>query len=440
MRRFTRYKTCLILGLALAFNCQANDLMSAYRMAEVSDPVYQQAIAAYKATLEAKPQARAVLLPQLNLSANTASNDQDISTGSGFGSSGEIGFNSHGYSLDLTQPIYRRARFLSLEQTDSQIDQAQAELDAALQDLMIRVAARYFDVLAAIDNLRFAEAEKKSLARQLEQANQRFEVGLTAITDVQEAQAGYDRAVANVILAENAIDNAREALLEITGEYLPALAPLGDKVPLVKPAPDSIEDWASISREQNLLVTAARYQLETARQEIDIQRSGHYPTLDLFANKGFNSAGGRFGGTQTHSTAVGIELNVPIFQGGLVNSRTREATHLYKQAQQQLEQQFRSAQRDTRESYLGVISGISQVKALKQTVKSSQTALEATLAGFEVGTRTAVDVVASERVTFQAKRDYSRARYDYILNTLRLKRAAGTLSPDDLRTINNWLE
>jgi len=439
LRRFTRYKICLIPGLALAINCQANDLFSAYRMAEVSDPVYQEAIASYKATLESKPQARAALLPQINFNANTASNDQDISTAN-IGTSGKVGFNTHGYSLDLTQPIFHRARFLSLEQTDSQISQAQAELDAALQDLIIRVAERYFDVLAAIDNLRFAESEKKSLGRQLEQANQRFEVGLTAITDVQEAQAGFDRAVANVILAENTIDNAREALREITGEYLPAIAPLGEEVPLVRPDPDNIEEWSNISREQNLLVEAARHQLETARQEIDIQRSGHYPTLDLFANKGFDSSGGRFGGVQIHSDAIGIELNVPIFQGGLVTSQTREATHLYERAQQLLEQQFRSAQRDTRDSYLDVISGISQVKALKQTVKSSQTALEATLAGFEVGTRTAVDVVASERVTFQAKRDYARARYDYLLNTLRLKRAAGTLSPDDLSKINNWLE
>lgn len=418
----------------------AADIVEIYNLAEGSDPVYRQAQASYQATLETRPQARSQLLPQVSLNANTSSNDQDISTSSGFGGSGEIGFNSHGYSLDISQPVFHFDRWLNLKQADSIIQQAQADLDSALQDLIVRVAERYFNVLAAQDNLDFARAEKTALARQLEQAQQRFEVGLTAITDVQEAQAGYDRSVANEILAENEIDNTREALREITGDYIIQLAPLGESMPLVKPQPAVIEDWTELSQEQNLQVIAAKNRLEAARQEIKIQQSGHLPTLDLVASKGFNSSGGRFGGTQTHSEAIGLELSVPLFQGGLVNSQTREARHLYDQALEQLEQQFRQAQRQTRESYLGVISGISQVKALNQSVISSESALQATEAGFEVGTRTAVDVVASQRVLLQAKRDYARARYDYLLNTLRLKQAAGTLAPEDLNEINKWLE
>ena len=429
---------CITLAFLVCKNTVAADLVEVYQMAEASDPVYRQSVAAYEATLEAKPQARALLLPTVSLSANTVTNDQNISTATGT-SPGEVSFNSHGYSLDISQPVFRYDRYLSLQQADLQIQQAQAELDASLQDLIIRVAERYFEALAAVDNLNFVRAEKTSLGRQLEQAKQRFEVGLIAITDVHEAQAGYDQSVANEILAENLIDNTHEGLREVTGNYITDLASLGDTMPLVTPQPDVIEEWTQVSQQQNLQVIAAKSQLENARQEIKIQQSGHLPTLDIVANKGYSSSGGRFGGAQIHSTAIGLELNVPLFEGGLVNSRTREAHSLYNQVFQQLEEAYRAAQRQTREAYLGVISGISQVKALTQSVISSESALEATQAGFEVGTRTTVDVVASQRALLQSKRDYARARYDYILNTLRLKQAAGTLTPEDLHKINSWL-
>lgn len=417
----------------------AADLSDVYDMSLANDPQYKQAQSSFQATLETKPQARALLFPEVSLSANTASNDQDIDTAN-FGASGEVDFNSHGYSLDLKQPIFHYDRFLGLSQADSQIQQAQAELDFAHQDLIIRVSERYFNVLAAMDNLEFVRGEKRSLSRQLEQANQRFEVGLTAITDVQEAKAGYDRAVANEISAENLLDNTREALREVTGEYIEILSPLSEAMTLVEPTPNEIETWTEISREQNLQVIATKYSLETTRKEIEIQRAGHLPTVDLVANHGFNSTGGRFGGTDVDFTAIGLELNMPIFEGGAVNSRVRESEHRYNEAMQRLEQQYRAAQRETREAYLGVISGISQVNALKQALISTETALQATQAGFEVGTRTAVDVVASERATLEAKRDYARARYNYIGDSLQLKRAAGTLSPDDIDKINSWLD
>lgn len=441
MRRlcFSLFKMLCCLSICTT-SAGAVDLVQVYAQAETSDPPYKQAVAAYHAVREAKPQAWAQLMPVLSLNAHTATNDQDISTAGGVGVSGEVSFNTHGYSLDISQPVFRYDRFLALGQADSQIQQAEAQLNAAQQDLIIRVSERYFEVLAAIDNLDFVRAEKISLQRQLEQARQLFEVGLTAITDVQEAQAGYDRSVANEILAENAIDNAREALFEITGEYQTGLTPLGENMPLVSPQPEIIEEWSRISQEQNMRVIASRHELETARQAIKVQQSGHLPTLDIVASKGYESSGGRFGGTQVDATSIGLELNMPLFQGGLVNSRTREARHLYDQALERLEQQFRAAQRQTREAYLGVVSGVSQVKALDQAVTSSRTALLATEAGFEVGTRTAVDVVASQGVLLQSKREYARARYDYILNTLRLKQAAGTLAPEDLKEINSWLE
>lgn len=416
----------------------AADLVEIFQQAESNDPQFRQVLATHRATLEILPQARALLYPSVSLTANTRSNDQDITAG--FGSSGEIGFNSHGYSLDLAQPLFRRDRYLALAQTESRIQQSVANVESARQDLIIRVADRYFNALRALDNIEFAQAEEIALKRQLEQAEQRFEVGLIAITDVQEAKAGHDRSIADQILAENRLDNAIEALREVTGEYTKQFSKLTESMPLVTPEPNQIDEWTSQTLEQNLNIVAARQEAETARQDIEIKKSGHYPTLDLVAQHGYNSSGGRFGGTQTKNTSVGLEFSVPIFQGGLVTSQTRQAYENYEASMQSLEQARRLAQRQTREAYLGVISGISQVKALKQAVVSSETALQATEAGFEVGTRTAVDIVASQRSTLQARRDYSSARYDYLLDTLRLKQAAGTLSVEDLKIINTWLE
>ena len=226
-----------------SFNVVAMDLTEVYKLAETNDPIYRQVVFSYLATRESKPQARALLLPSANLSANTFDNDQTISS-TGFGASGDANFNSHGYNFDVTQPIFRWDRYLSLKQTDSLIQQAEVEKLSAQQELIIRVSIAYFTVLAAMDNIEFTKAETKSLSRQLEQANQRFEVGLTAITDVHEAQAGFDRATADDILAENLLDNARENLREITGEYINELASLGISMPLVSPEPNDINQWS----------------------------------------------------------------------------------------------------------------------------------------------------------------------------------------------------
>ncbi|MBI2993865.1 MAG: TolC family outer membrane protein [Gammaproteobacteria bacterium] len=439
----TKRRCCAFLAFLLAGvipQSHAADLMEVYALAVDSDPTFRRVAAAKRAVLELRPQALAQLLPSLNGTANTFENDQDISSAFIVGGQGsELNFNSHGYSLNLTQPIFRRDRFLRYRQAGSQIKQADAELMAAQEDLIVRVAERYFLVLGTMDNLEFAQAEKRSLGRQLEQARQRFDVGLTAITDVQEAQAGYDRAVAQEIEAVNLLDGARERLREVIGQYLTELLILGEKMPLLAPDPQDIDQWTETALTQNLDVTAATHAVDVARQEISVQSSGHFPTLDLQARGGYDKTGGRFSDTKIHSTAVGIELNVPIYQGGFVSSKTREAQQRLDERLEVLEFTRRTAQRTTRESYLSVISGISQVEALKQALVSTETALEATQAGFDVGTRTAVDVVAAERATLQARRDYARARYDYLLNTLRLRQAAGTLSDQDLSHVNGWL-
>jgi outer membrane protein len=422
----------------ISCNAGALDLLEVYTLAETNDPIYRQSVSSTMATQESKPQALSQLLPSASLTANTFNNEQSIG-GSAFGDSGDVNFNSHGYTVSVAQPLFRWDRYLSLKQTDSIIQQAEAEQLSAQQELIIRVAEVYFEVLSAIDNVEFAKAETKSLSRQLEQANQRFEVGLTAITDVHEAHAGFDRATADEIQANNLLDNAEENLREITGEYVTELANLGDSMPLVSPDPNDIDQWTKIAESQNMDIIATKHSLESSRQEIKIQKSEHLPTLDLVANHGYNVTGGRFGEFKLRETEVGLELNVPIFQGGLVLSKSKEARYLYDESRQELEQAFRAAQRETRQAYLGIISGISRVTALKQAVVSSETALKATETGFEVGTRTAVDVVASERTTLNAKRNHARARYDYLLDSLRLKKAAGTLSPDDLKQISVWL-
>ena len=418
----------------------SEDLMNVFKLSQENDPAYLQAKAEYHATIEIRPQALSRLLPAITLTAETIRNEQDVSVDGNFvGGAGNFVFNSHGYAINLNQPIFRVDRFIALQQASSEIKQAEAELFQAQQELIIRIAERYFDVLASIDNLEFAQAEVKSLGRQLDQANQRFEVGLSAITDVTEAQAGYDLAMAREIQAQNAIDNAREAVRELTGQYILDFETLGKSMPLVSPEPAEIKDWTDTALDQNMAIKAANFAADAAQKEINVQRSGHLPTLDIVASKRYDSTGGRFGGNRTHATAIGLQLNMPIYAGGSVNSQVRQAYENYNSAIHSLEQARRAAQRLTREAYLGVISGISQVNALNQAVISSETALEATEAGFDVGTRTAVDVVASQRATSEARRDFSRARYGYILDSLRLKQAAGTLSLEDLQIVNVWL-
>ncbi|MGH8514675.1 MAG: TolC family outer membrane protein, partial [Gammaproteobacteria bacterium] len=352
------------------------------------------------------------------------------------------------YTLRLTQPVFRYDRWVQLRQAGTRIQQAAAEVDAARQDLEVRVSERYFEVLAAQDELVFSRAAKNALQRQLDQTKLRFEVGIIAITDVQEAQAGYDLAVAQEILALNQIDNAHDALREITGTYHKELDALTKEIPLILPSPADIEQWTAKALAQNLRISAANFASQTAHQEIRRQQAGHLPTLDLVGSLGTGvidgpfrqipDLSGRFA-QDTDLSAIGVELNVPIFEGGIVVSRTHEAQHRYTQALEKVERQKRAAQRQARDAYLGVVAGISRVKALKQAVVSNETLVEASEAGFEVGTRTTVDVVAAQRELFRARRDYSRARYDYILDTLRLKRASSTLAPADLAKISAWL-
>ncbi len=434
----------LLAGISLLAGATAvhgADLWRVFQIATESDPQLAAAAASFQAAQEVKPQSRAALLPQLNAGASWSRTDQEVFE-SNSGETGRTDFDTKGYSLTLNQALFRYGSWVQYQQADSIIEQARAQFGSAEQGLALRVSQAYFNVLAARDNLQFARAEKTATQQQLRQTEQRFEVGLSAITDVHEARAGYDAAVAQEIAAQNELDVAREALREITGMSFETLAPLQEEIPLVSPEPTDIDAWVSTAVNHNLELLAAAAVAKFRDQEIKNAKSDYYPTLDLQAqhNRSDNTDAPAplFGEVQERNT-VTLQLSVPLYQGGLTSSRVREAHALYNQAREELEQQRRATISQTRQAYLNVVAGISQVKAREQAMASAQTALEATQAGFEVGTRTAVDVLDAQRELFRAKRDYAQARYDYILSTLNLKQAAGTLSPEDVRAVNGWL-
>ncbi len=429
----------LLIGSLLAMLCgqaQADDLVSTYQLALDSDPQYQAAVEAHRAALEVIPQSRAALLPNIAITGDVSRNRFDQRNG------GDTSYSTNQtYSVGLRQALYQRERFLQLEQADNRVVQADAQLVAAQQNLLLRVATRYFLVLGAQDNVAFVEADKEAIARTLDQAQQRFDVGLAAITDTLEAQARYDIAVSDAINAERLLDDTREALRELTGELPLAPEVLKAEIPLITPEPVDQDAWVAAALEQNPLVLAARAATEVAKQEIQVQNSGHYPSLDMVADYSYRDT--EFGGftpLERNDSAIGLQLSLPLYEGGLVSSQTRQSRYQYNQAREEQEKQRRATERQTRDNYRGIISGISKVSALKNAVISNEKAVEAAETGFEVGTRAVVDVLDAQRELLRARRDHARSRYDYLLDTLRLKQAAGILHETDLVQINNWLE
>ena len=477
-----RKKSVLIVcGVALALlgsAARSENLLDVYQAAVKSDPLIREAEARRLAALEAKPQARGLLFPQISVGgdAYTASADTqgfqrqfrevvDPLTGESSVVAVSVPYTNStdtdslwSYDAQLTQTLFRWDQWQRLKQADSQVALAEANYRAAQQDLMVRVSTRYFDVLAADDTLAAAQATLEAVNRQLEQAEKRFEVGLIAITDVQEARAAHDSATAGVIAAKRALASAQEFLRELTGEaYAQLVKPL-EEMPLDQPQPFDEQAWVDQALEQNLNVVAARLGVDIAKTNVKIAQSGHMPTLDFYARYGESASDAESltrvpaefqdpnlppqsfpADLDRTDDRVGIRLNIPIFTGGVTRSQVREQTYLHRAERERLEGAVRGAERQTRDSYLGVLAEKARVTALKQAVKSNQTALEATEAGFEVGTRTTVDVLDARRRLFEAQRDYSRSRYDYLINLVRLKSAAGVLAPQDLTAINGFL-
>ena len=438
-------------------------LLEVYQQALQSDPRIHEAEALRLAALEAEPQARGVYLPQIDFTGDWTKTNSDgsgtfnqfIETPPGSGNlevlpvpfTSETRDETTRWQFTLRQTIFRWDQIVGLRRADKTVAKAEADREFAQQDLVIRVGQTYFDVLGAEDRLTSTHANRQAIARQLEQAKQRFEVGLIAITDVQESQAAYDQAVADEIAAKRVLATAREFLREITGEYVTNLSAPGEEFPLRAPDPASEREWVDLALGQNLALVSSRLDEQLARDEISFRRNGHYPTVDLVANAGNRSSeaeqdtGLGFLDTEQDfdSDSIGIQVTVPIFAGGSVSSRVREAIYLHRAAREQLQRVTRETERQTRDAYLGVMAEMARVEALEQAVESSRTALEATQAGFDVGTRTIVDVLDSQFALYRSITLFYQARYDYLMNALRLKQAAGNLQIQDLEKIDQML-
>jgi outer membrane protein len=436
--KITKRLIPLLLFFALPV-LQAQDLMAVYQLAVQNDPQLQAAKEQLAAARETKNLARSQLLPTIGVRAGYDAVRQDIKS-SPFGNTGVSSFNDGSLGLNLTQPLYRRDFLVQLKQADSTIAQAEAQYASAQIDLMVRSTTAYFDILSAVDDLRVAIAEREANGRQLEQARQRFDVGLIAITDVHEAQAAHDLARASEIAAENSLDNAWEALLEIIGPQPQGdLAKLGDALELNPPTPNDLQTWSDTAQQQNFDILASSSNLESVRQDIEVSRSGHYPTLDLVGGYNLSRTDNDFG-SESDTAIIGLELALPLYTGGAVSSRTEQARANYRAAQQNLDQTRRAVNRQVRDAFRGVLSTISRVEALKAATVSAKSALDSTQAGYEVGTRTIVDVLTVQRNLFSSQRDYLGSRYEYILNALALKSAAGNLTVSDLQRANSKLE
>lgn len=427
------------------------DLMEIYQLAVENDPAIAEARANRNAAKQAWPQARADVLPQLSLSASYSDSTQERFVNE----AGQVPLppsESTGetttYSLSLRQTVFNWAQFQALGRAQAEVAAAEAEYEAALQDLVIRTAETYFELLAALDQLASARANERAIQRQRDRAERRFEVGLVAITDVQEARAAYDQAVADRIAAERSVNLNREMMREIIGIYPGEIqAPIED-MGLQLPDPADPAAWVNQAKEGNLNVAAARFNLQAAEKRLAATRAGHYPTLDLEAGLQDSESTGRTtvqGQTaaedlrETESTNIQLTLNIPLFSGGRVSSQTSEARSLMLAQTSAVERLRRQAERETRDAYLGVISERSRVRALAQAVESSETALASTQAGFEVGTRTTVDVLDARRSLFEAQTSYARSKYDFLLNKLRLRAAVGSLGAQDIEEINALL-
>lgn len=460
----------LVGGLLGTQAVLADNLLQVYEKAVLSDPAIREAEANRLATQEGKPIARGALLPQITGSYNWQ--QADARGSSTFGQAIDPDndpntppiiailnrrFNSarsetNNWTLNLNQSVFDWAEWVQLGQADRQATQADVEYQAAQQELMVRVSEAYFNVLAAEDTLTSEQGTKESIGRQLEQAQKRFEVGLIAITDVEEAQAAYDRAVAAEILAKRNVANTKEALRTIVDEVPADLTRLPEEIPLAAPVPADENVWVDTALKQNRNVLAAQIDTAIAKGNVSLARTGHFPTITFVAalsdadTTGSQRTG--FAGEQllrfpsdnsNHQDAYGLQFAVPIFSGGTTSAKVQQAVYLHRASREALEKTVRETVRQTRDAYLAVISEMSRVEALRQSLESSRTALKATEAGNEVGTRTAVDVLESRRNLLIAETNYLRSRYDYLLNGLRLKQAAGTLSTEDIARVNGLL-
>ena len=432
----------LSLLVALSFSPQlfaATDLLQVYREALTQDATFQAAKSAQIAGQEKLAQGRALFMPSINLSANTAHNEVDTQyRGASAFASGERKYNTHGYSVSVNQPLYRAQNYATYAQAKSSVEQVNALYITAQQDLAVRVAQAYFDVLLAQYNVTLAQAQQESIGEQLAQAKRNFEVGTSTITDTHDAQARFDLTVAQEIAAQNELEIKRRSLQQIINRQPDELVTVRGEVPLVSPEPNSMDAWVEKALAQNPETQIAKSAYDIASEEVRKARGGHLPTLDLVATYGDNIQGGTTGYDQNSKT-IGLQMNLPIFAGGATSSKVREAIANQEKARHELDQVQRKVALQARQAYLGVTSGIAQVKALQQAVISNQSSLDSTKLGLEVGVRTSVDLLNARQQLFVARRDLAQALYGYITSRLKLEASAGDLNDADVGQVNGWL-
>ncbi len=435
----------------------AENLLAIYDIALINDPQIREADAQRLATRESRPQAIANLLPNISGSYNRG-RDETSGTGSRtqvlggnptlFDTGGRSTVDSNGWSLNLRQSVFDWSFWAQLKQSGHQVAQAEADYVVQQQGLIQRVASAYFAVLGAQDDVLAIEAARDAIARQLDQAEKRFEVGLIAITDVQQARAARDSAAADTLEAKRALASAWEQLRTITGQKFQVLNQPGDSMPLLTPEPANEDEWVKVAMDQNASLLSSRLAADIARDQVNIQFGGHLPSIDVVASRSFSDSDGEnvFSSGQLGSSAsrsygnsVQLQLTVPLFSGGLTQSRVRQSQYLWIASKERLERTSRDTERLARDAYLGVVSEISRVQALRQAVESNQTALRATEAGYDVGTRTAVDVLDARRLLVQAQSQYSRSKYSYLNNLVQLRLASGDLDRGTIEEIIKWL-
>ncbi|APA66643.1 MULTISPECIES: TolC family outer membrane protein [unclassified Janthinobacterium] len=430
----------LMTSAFFSLNTQAADLIQVYQQALANDAQYASARAALSAGMERVPQGLSGLLPQISASGtNTRGNQEPIALINGNKiTMPTVSVHTNTYNLTLAQPLFRWDRWETYQQSKLAQAIAEAQFAQVQQDLITRVAQAYFDVLSAQDNLGATQAQKVATTEQLASAKRNFEVGTQTITDTHEAQAAYDLVVAQEFAAINDLANKRSALQTIIGEAPTALAPMRTGVVISAPEPAAIEPWVSSAEEQNYGVVTAQFNVESAKRDIGRNRAGHYPTLDLIANTGHTYTTG--GGGGANNNAIGVQWSIPIFSGFAVTSKVRESIALENKARNDLETARRTASQGARQAFLGVNSGLAQVKALEAAEVSSKSALESNQLGYQVGVRINIDVLNAQKQLFSTQKDLSKARYDTIMNGLRLKSAAGTLKETDLLPVNALLD
>jgi len=431
-----------VLAAIAATPALATDLLDVYREALGQDAVFASARSAQQAGQEKKSQGLSLLLPSVNLTANSTYNDIEVQYPS---ASRAFQYSNSGFGIKLVQPLFRQQSWMAYSESELQVAISDAQYKLASHDLILRVAQSYFDVLMAQDSVHLTEAQKSAISEQLQQAKRNFEVGTATITDTYEAQARYDLVVAQEISAQSNLEIKKRSLEQLTNADSGELRHLGDELKMESPQPSDVDKWVEEAQHSNLQVAIAEVGARLADKEVSRTFGGHLPTIDLVASYSKNMAnGGAFTGTgygaaDTTSKVVGIQLNMPLFQGGATQSKYREADAMREKAKHDLENARRTVAVQARQAYLGVASGIAQVKALQQALKSSESLLEASKLGQGVGVRTNLDVLNAQQQLFSTRRDLYQAEYNYLLSRLRLKAAVGTLSEEDVSSVNQAL-